>query len=199
MSIDARLRQAREARRYPSARKAAEAMGANYSSYTQHENGTRSLSAGAAQRYARFYRVSLDWLMTGRGEMAPRERRAAALPFMGTVGAGSSVESLGDAAWAQAADWIDLPNPDETFALTVKGDSGEPRYHHGDTIMVSRRPRLPEEMIGRYCVLDLADGRRVLKRLGRVRGVFVLESQNAPTEEAPVIVGCYRVCGVLTD
>lgn len=66
-----RLRLVREQRGYSTAVAAARAMGRNQSTYIQHENGTRgsgSLPKEAAQDYAAFYRVSLDWLMTGKGE-----------------------------------------------------------------------------------------------------------------------------------
>jgi phage repressor protein C with HTH and peptisase S24 domain len=42
-------------------------MGIEEPTYLGHENGSRGLSRAAA-RYARFFRVSLDWLIDGRGE-----------------------------------------------------------------------------------------------------------------------------------
>lgn len=61
-----RLRWAREQRSYNSARAAAEAMGVAYPTYAGHENGTTGFRH-TAERYAAFFRVSLDWLLTGRG------------------------------------------------------------------------------------------------------------------------------------
>lgn len=61
-----RLRQAREMASYKTASDAARAMGVPIPTYTQHENGTRDFIDSAA-RYAAFFRVSLDWLLTGRG------------------------------------------------------------------------------------------------------------------------------------
>ena len=65
-----RLKQVR-APRYETAVEAAQAMGIPPATYIQHENGTRgsgSLPRAAAERYAKFFRVSLDWLLTGKGE-----------------------------------------------------------------------------------------------------------------------------------
>ena len=62
-----RLLQARERAGYASAIQAANAMGIAYPTYAAHENGMRGFSR-SADRYARFFKVSLDWLMTGRGE-----------------------------------------------------------------------------------------------------------------------------------
>src|SRR6266850_4608554 len=62
-----RLRFAREQAGYASASDAARAMGVEEPTYLGHENGSRGLSR-AGPRYARFFRVSLDWLLAGRGE-----------------------------------------------------------------------------------------------------------------------------------
>lgn len=61
-----RLRWARENAKYGSASLAARAMGVKTATYIAHENGNRSLQKNA-DRYARFFRVSIDWLLTGRG------------------------------------------------------------------------------------------------------------------------------------
>src|SRR5262250_2198430 len=62
-----RLRFAREQAGYASASDAARAMGVEEPTYLGHENGSRGLSRAGA-RYARFFRVSLDWLIGGRGD-----------------------------------------------------------------------------------------------------------------------------------
>jgi SOS-response transcriptional repressor LexA len=192
-----RLAEARAAAGYVYASDAARAMGVRVETYVHHENGTRGLSR-VAERYARFFRVSLEWLMTGKGDMRPK-RQFPALKLMGQVGAGTTANRIDEDAWAGAIDSIDLPTANDTFVLQVVGDSALPRYHSGDYLMVNRRSYLPDEMINRYCVLDLADGRRVVKLLERVNGVFVLRSQNPDSalEIAPKILGCYRIVGVL--
>jgi phage repressor protein C with HTH and peptisase S24 domain len=62
-----RLRFAREQAGYARASDAARAIGVGEPTYLGHENGSRGLSRAAA-RYARFFHVSLDWLLEGRGE-----------------------------------------------------------------------------------------------------------------------------------
>ena len=62
-----RLRFAREQAGYASASDAARAIGVEEPTYLGHENGSRGLSRAGA-RYARFFHVSLDWLIGGRGE-----------------------------------------------------------------------------------------------------------------------------------
>ena len=74
-----RLRHARMSAGYQTATDAAAAMGVGISTYVSHENGGRGLGR-AAERYARFYRVSLDWLVAGKGEPRSLDSRVQALP-----------------------------------------------------------------------------------------------------------------------
>lgn len=62
-----RLKQARELR-YDTATEAAEALGVTESTYLGHENGSRGFLKHAA-RYANFYQVRIQWLLTGLGPM----------------------------------------------------------------------------------------------------------------------------------
>lgn len=62
-----RLQHARRLAGYANATDAAEAIGMARPTYLAHENGGRGF-AKYADRYARFFRVSYEWLMTGRGE-----------------------------------------------------------------------------------------------------------------------------------
>jgi DNA-binding XRE family transcriptional regulator len=62
-----RLRRARELARYETAADAAKAIGVRYATYAGHENGSRGFK-GQAERYATFYQVDLNWLLTGKGQ-----------------------------------------------------------------------------------------------------------------------------------
>jgi phage repressor protein C with HTH and peptisase S24 domain len=78
-----RLRRAREQAGFARASDAARAMGIEEPTYLGHENGSRGLSRAAA-RYARFFGVSLDWLIDGRGAAGPP---AAAEPPLAHIAA----------------------------------------------------------------------------------------------------------------
>lgn len=62
-----RLKAARVAAGFTSARQAAEALGISADTYTQHENGTRGFPANRAQRYATFFHTTPEHLLYGRG------------------------------------------------------------------------------------------------------------------------------------
>jgi hypothetical protein len=65
----ARLRDARLAAGFENATVAAERFGWPVITYRSHENGIRGLRPAIAKRYAKAYKVSLSWLMTGEGQM----------------------------------------------------------------------------------------------------------------------------------
>lgn len=189
-----RLQIARREAGYPSATAAAAAMGIPAPTYLAHENGTKGLSR-AGQRYAAFFRVSLSWLLAGVGDMTGGSR---SVPFMGMVGAGSTVEPIGDNA-AAAFGEIEIPNGEHLGALAVRGESQYPRYMDGEIILYDRRPTSPGELRNRYAVVDCSDGRRVIKKIvkGRIPASWNLWSHNAPEEEDVEIIACYRVKGTL--
>lgn len=62
-----RLRAARAAAGFDSAKSAAEAMGVPVASYVQHENGSRGFKRDRAEQYARRFRTTPEWLLLGRG------------------------------------------------------------------------------------------------------------------------------------
>ncbi|PST19298.1 phage repressor protein [Rhizobium sp. JAB6] len=66
-SMGERLRAAREAANYPSATKAAEALGVSLSTYRAHENGQNEFSAEVANRYAKKFGTTAAYLLTGEG------------------------------------------------------------------------------------------------------------------------------------
>jgi len=73
--IAKRLRQARKNADVGSAKAAAKSMGIEYSTYIGHENGSRKFDHDAATLYAKRFKVSLDWLLTGRGRKSSIDSR----------------------------------------------------------------------------------------------------------------------------
>lgn len=160
-----RLRQARLAHgKYPKATEAARAMGVEEPTYLGHENGSRGFK-GNASRYADFYRVNLEWLLTGRGTMRRAEASEAvpkppkdsalsesiALP-PGAQHAGSWPRDLrvlgmaecGPDGWSLWNGEViemtsrppNLAGAALAYAVYVVGDSMEPRYFSGELAYV---------------------------------------------------------------
>lgn len=193
-----RLQEARIAAGYETAADAARAMGVNPPTYVNHESGERGLSR-AARQYAQFFRVSLDWLLRGKGDMRGRNLSPTVIPVTGLVGAGAAVEQIGDRAGWDAPDQIELPGDGSLAALKISGDSQYPRFMDGEFILYDTRPVPPKSLLGRYAIVQTVDGRRLVKMLRRGIGEdrWTLWSHNAPAEENVELLGAWRYLGSL--
>lgn len=120
-----RLKWARENAGYATASDAAKAMGMPPPTYLHYENGTNGFLRHA-EKFARFYRVNVEWLMTGRGD--PRGKAAVTRDVVvkSSVSAGMWTES---AEWPEE-DWQRITIPYERayekyelHACEVQGNS----------------------------------------------------------------------------
>lgn len=125
-----RLREAREKCGYTSAKAAAEAIGVPVATYIQHENGNRGFPAARAARYARFFKVSPEWLLYGKGsDSITTIVESPKIPVLGKVAAGVWLEQS-----YMEPDLNDLPQvyydrlpgqigSADLFAVELSGDS----------------------------------------------------------------------------
>ena len=68
--IGNRLKAARKAAGFSSAKNATIALGISYPTYVAHENGNRGISRYALELYASRFNVTTDWLLSGRKDAA---------------------------------------------------------------------------------------------------------------------------------
>jgi len=172
-----RLREARQRAGYEQAADAMRAFGWK-STYYQHEDGTRGVGRKSAERYARAFRCSPEWLLFGSGE------RELQIPLIGEVGAGAEVRYHDDHAKGGGVETVDAPpeaDPD-AVAVRVKGWSMYPAHWPGDVIYYNQQAADPRKLIGLPCVVETQDGRQFVKVLenGSAPGVFNLSSFNEP-------------------
>jgi repressor LexA len=172
-----RLQQARENRGFKTAKDASAYFGWNYDTYAQHENGTRGI-ARAAGKYAKAFRVSEGWLLTGEGEA-----HTAIVPVMGYLGAGAEVEPDYEQVPPEGLDEFEIPFPlpAEMIAFRVRGSSMLPAFKDGNIIVVYReQKRALESFYGEEAAVRTADGRRFIKTIMRgADGTVSLLSFNA--------------------
>ena len=176
----ARLREARSDAGYESPTEAAKAMGvAAVSTYLGHENGSRGFGSEAS-RYADFFKVNIEWLLTGRGlkkksvaqsnvessidknghkvpDLTTPEfnlrHLAVDLPILGSGACG------GDGVFEMNGQVLGLTKrPPKlvgvtgAYALYVNGDSMEPWRFRGRMVLV--HPHQPPQ-IGDFVVVQL--------------------------------------------
>lgn len=138
-----RLRKARQDAGYGNAREAADALDVNYTTYGQHENGTRNIPAKAAEKYSRKFKVSLEWLLTGRHSQsaltmpANKTAKINQVPVIGAVKAGAwqDIEGWGEPSMAEFVPSLGEYPLDWQFALTVDGNSINKVARHGDKLV----------------------------------------------------------------
>jgi phage repressor protein C with HTH and peptisase S24 domain len=207
----ARLREARKQAGYESPSDAARAIGAELPTYLGHENGSRGLSR-VATNYADFFKVRLDWLLTGRGPMrlgsdetdlpkreplreakfgethiAPREM-ARDIPVYGSASCGEDglFEFNGE-----VADFVRRPPrlsaAKDAYALYVANESMVPWREPGQIVYV--HPAIAPK-VGDYVVVQLHPKQgqgsipeAYIKRLIRVNSESVVLLQYNPRKE----------------
>ena len=172
-----RLQIARKEAGYDTPTEAARALGVKESTYLGHENGSRGISRSAA-RYAAFFGVSLDWLLSNKGQP---KNRTKPIPVVGKVGAGAEIGFFDDHFNGDGFSEIDAILPTPAVALEVTGDSMWP-IQEGWRIVYSRMESgVPFTAIGKLCVCRTVDGLTLLKIVQRSAesGRYELHSWNA--------------------
>ena len=130
-----RLEEARKRRGFETAKDAARFFGWSYASYAQHENGTRGIVRTAA-KYAKAFRVSEAWLLTGEGEPGS----ALQVPLLSWISAGLMLrDDIADEALGTLS-VADLP-PGDWIALKVVGDSMDRISPPDSVIFVDRKDK----------------------------------------------------------
>jgi hypothetical protein len=187
-----RLEQARIARNFEHAKDATRFHGWVYETYIQHEQGIRGISRAAA-KYAKAFKVSEGWLLTGEGK-GPEAKAAPELGYglgiYGYVGAGAEISPFNDFEHEPLETVeIEFPVRPGTGGVIVRGESQLPVFEDGDLVGYHNEGQPPEDLIGKMCVVRLADGRmfiKVIKR-GTEQNLFTLTSSNARDIEDVVI------------
>lgn len=197
-TIHNRLKRAREAAGYGTAADAARAMGAKTTTYQGHENSGRGLRVPVLERYAKFFRVSPEWLMTGKPTPEPKTDYPRVM-IHGYVKGGAEIEEAPAEMFMRQKDFLELWNVGQVGALEVEGDSMRPRFLPGEFILFETSPRLPAELIDQYAIVQTLDGRRMIKilRRGRSEGKWRLDSHNAEPMEDVELLAAWRYCGVV--
>jgi len=177
-----RLRLARKEAGFEEAKDAAASLGVNRFTYAQHENGTRGFKRDKAELYARRFGVNIEWLLTGKGLMRPRGRATKLVPLVGYVGAGALAHIFAEGQGN--LDMVEAPDGStpETVAVEIRGESLGSFFDQWLVFYDDVRAPLTPYMIGKLCVLGLADGRILIKKLrkGQIAGHWTLESQFEP-------------------
>lgn len=107
---------------------------------------------------------------------------ARTIPVVGYVGAGAQIYAIDDHAKGGGLDEIECPwdaLAPSTVAVKVRGDSMTPAYYDGDILYYEMQHSDFRHLLGKECVVALADGRKFVKELRRTQsGEWYLHSHN---------------------
>lgn len=140
-SIGSRLIQARTAAGFKSARQAAIFLGIPYTTYYGYEKETRGLDTYQADEVAKRFKVSLEWLLTGRGEMKPSTEKmpiSGMAPILGNVSAGfwQEIDDLNGEPEGFMPLMPGLSHPQEAYYyLTARGNSMNKVFTDGTLLL----------------------------------------------------------------
>jgi SOS-response transcriptional repressor LexA len=191
-----RLVTARKHAKFESATDAARALGVAYPTYAGHENGSSGFRAKTGEVYARRFKVSFEWLMSGRGPMIPEPLPSDArdVPLLSWISAGAMMrDDVADEALG-ALKVASLPDGD-WIALEVRGDSMDRISPPESRILVNRKDK---QLVANACyVIDDGEGNATYKRYRPNPMRFEPVSTNPEHEpiypdNEPVIVGRVR-------
>ena len=160
---------------------AAAALGTTRNQYVKLEGGSRRLSDKWIKLASDAYGVDAGEIVTDR---------VATVPVAGYVGAGTEMHF-----YAEGQGPLDeAPAPEDvspqTVAAEVRGQSLGPLFDGWRVYFDDRREPVTDDLVGRLCVVGLADGRVLVKqvRRGRGEGQFELHGQfGEPVLDAEVI------------
>lgn len=171
----------------------AAAMGVERSVVSRAINEKRKIPVEELIKFGKVLGVRPEWLLTGDTPMVvepkslPGEPRST-LNVVSYIGAGAEVIPVDDGDNIAQID-LDFPIPPGSVAAIVRGDSMYPIFEDGDLVAYGGEPLPPEKAVGSTCVVQVADGRMLIKRVrrGSQPGLYTLTSSNAPDiEDVPL-------------
>ncbi len=213
MDKHSRLREARIAAGFKSSADAARSLGVSPPTYAHHENGTRGFRDDAARLYARRFKVSVEWLLFGNGDMSssnaedssillfPQKTEAVQHEPNAIISNEPPVEFTRVPVYGQAIGGEDgyfvlngshiddilappiLTGVKNAYAVYVAGESMEPRYFAGEAVFV--HPRLPVAR-GDFVVAQIkrnGDIHGYVKRLVKMTEDKIILGQFNPSKE----------------
>lgn len=169
-----RLREIRESRGY-SQKAFADKLGISPSTYNQYEMGKREPDLDTVAQIALLLNVSVDEILGRKIQTVPESQTGGVwIPVLGKVAAGvpiTAVEEVIDYEEISA----EMAASGEFMALSVKGDSMEPRIKNGDVVIVKLQPDVDS---GQVAVVMVNGDEATVKKVVKQENGIVLVANN---------------------
>lgn len=212
-TIADRLRKARKNAGFRSAAEAAQALNVPYPTYAGHENGSRGITTEALELYARRYKVTADWLMTGKMQNGqflqevppvsiPTGKKETEKPNA-TIGSPVEGEGIAIPVYGQAVGGVDgqfimngsilfevmappqIAKISGAYGVLISGDSMYPRYEDGEVAFVDpcRRVKKGDYVVAQIQFDEHEPPHAYVKRFIRHNAEELVLSQFNPPKE----------------
>ena len=189
--VGARLKQARESR-HITLEEAGNRVGVHKSTVLRWENGeTEKIKLPVIESLASFYNVDPVWLMgydvpmnggTGKKREINNSNNSAVVFVYGSIPAGIPMECIEDIIDTEEIPQDMLRGGKQYFGLKVKGNSMEPEYLDGDTLILEKADDCES---GDDCVVMVNGNDGTFKRVFKNKDGIILQPLN-PTY-APLV------------
>lgn len=151
----------------------AKAIGVDRTTYAKYESGASEPSFEMLQRMAKYYNVSVGFLM-GETELSTNSDNIR-IPVLGRVAAGIPIDAI-----EEVIDWEDISadmvaGGAEYFGLQIKGDSMEPKISSGDIVIVRKQPDVES---GEVAVVLVNGDDATIKRVKKSAAGITLIANN---------------------
>lgn len=191
--VSDRLQQARKAAGYKSAAAAAESMGVPTPTYSGHENGSRGFKSVTAQKYAKFFKVDVAWLLYGGNDAKPKQIEAgdpappgaSLVPIFNVEASAGGGSIVGEEYQVASMSFpegylqrVTRADPGNLAVISVKGDSMTPTLEDDDVVMLDVS-KCDLSYDGLFVIRDGGEA-LLVKRIGRAtrKGFVSVISDN---------------------
>lgn len=153
--------------------KLAEIMNVGKSTISMYENGNRTPDFETLEEIADIFNVDLNRFSTANSthQMAST---GIMIPVLGYVRAGIPIEAVEDILGYEEIS-RDMARQGEYFALSIKGDSMEPKISEGDVVIVRRQETVEN---GEYAVVLVNGNDATVKKFYKLETGIKLLSTN---------------------
>lgn len=135
--FEKRLRELRISRNLTQ-NKLAEELGISKSTISMYENGNREPDFETLELIADYFNVNLGSLISKRTPQNTRITNGVLVPVLGYVRAGIPIEAVEEILDYEEISQ-EMASKGEYFALSIKGDSMEPKISEGDVVIVRKQ------------------------------------------------------------
>ncbi|MGD9544977.1 helix-turn-helix domain-containing protein [Methylocystis sp.] len=158
------------------------------------ETGRRGVSTDTVAALAPVLRTRIAWLLTGEGPEELDEPDTKTVPIVGYVGAGA--ETFFESGQGPF-DYVEAPDgaTEDTVAVEIRGTSLGELFDRWLIFYDQRREPVTSDLIGKLCVVGLADERIVVKKLkrGQRKDKYDLLSNTEPPLYDQSVIWAARV------